>query len=188
MKSVIDKRGVRLTRNFAILVSSYDPDSRSTTEAESALDTTIVHCSIKELASRPGSMQEPVLRRLLLNRLYTRDLYDLRVATTRSADFFGRRSTVDDLADEVISGSSQVGVFGLRKIGKTSLINRVTDIVSQSGKCIASKVDLQWTTSVDPRPEYTLWSLGETLFASSRLIRSVKGAEAFWPIQYCKRC
>ena len=179
MKSVINKRGVRLTRNFAILVSSYDPDSRSTTEAESALDTTIVHCSIKELASRTESMQEPVLRRLLLNRLYTRDLYDLRVATTRSADFFGRRSTVDDLADEVISGSSQVGVFGLRKIGKTSLINRVTDIVSQSGKCIVSKVDLQWTTSVDPRPEYTLWSLGETLFASSRLIRSVKGLRLF---------
>jgi serine/threonine-protein kinase len=179
IKSLIDERGVRLTRNFAILVSKYDPDSRSRTEAESALDTTIVHCSIEELAARPGATKEPVLRRLLLNRLYTRDLYDLRVATTRSADFFGRRSTVDDLADEVISGSSQIGVFGLRKIGKTSLINRVTDIVSQSGKCIISKVDLQWTTSVDPRPEYTLWSLGETLFASSRLVRNVKGLKLF---------
>ena len=143
------------------------------------LDTTIVHCSIKELASPPRPTEEPILRRLLLNRLYTRDLYDLRVATTRSADFFGRRSTVDDLADEVVIGNSQIGVFGLRKIGKTSLINRVTDIVSQSGKCIITKVDLQWTTSVDPRPEYTLWSLGETLFASSRLIRNVKKLKLF---------
>ena len=179
IKSVIGERGVRLTRNFAILVSKYDPDSRSRTEAESALDTTIVHCSIKELARMSGATQEPVLRRILLNRLYTRDLYDLRVATTRSADFFGRRSTVDDLADEVVSGNSQIGVFGLRKIGKTSLLNRVTDIVAQSGKCIISKVDLQWTTAVDPRPEYTLWSLGETLFASSRIIRNVKGLQLF---------
>ena len=179
IKNTIDARGVRLTRNFAILVSKYDPDSRSRTEAESALDTTIVHCSIAELARNPGPTQEPVLRRLLLNRLYTRDLYDLRVATTRSADFFGRRSTVDDLADEVMAGNSQIGVFGLRKIGKTSLVNRVTDLVAQSGKCIISKVDLQWTTSVDPRPEYTLWSLGETLFASSRLIRNVKDLRLF---------
>ena len=36
MKSIIEKRGVSLTRNFAILVSRYDPGSRSTTEAESA--------------------------------------------------------------------------------------------------------------------------------------------------------
>jgi serine/threonine-protein kinase len=179
IKSLIEERGVRLTRNFAILVSKYDPDSRSRTEAESALDTTIVHCSIEELARRSDTTQEPVLRRLLLNRLYTRDLYDLRVATTRSADFFGRRSTVDDLADEVVSGNSQIGVFGLRKIGKTSLVNRVTDIVAQSGKCIVSKVDLQWTTSVDPRPEYTLWSIGETLYASSRLVRNVKGLKLF---------
>lgn len=179
MKSLLEKRGVRLARNFAILVSEYDPDSRNTIEAESALGTTIVHCSFRELANRGQASREPALRRLLLNRLYTRDLYDLRVATTRSTDFFGRRSTVDDLADEIVKGESQIGVFGLRKIGKTSLINRVTDIVSQSGKCIISKVDLQWTTSVDPRPEYTLWSLGETLFASSRLIRSVKGLKLF---------
>ena len=179
IKSVIDKGGVRLTRNFAILVSKYDPGSKSQTEAESALETTIVHCSIEELARPPGATQEPVLRRLLLNRLYTRDLYDLRVATTRATDFFGRRSTVDDLADEVIRGDSQIGVFGLRKIGKTSLLNRVTDIVTHSGKCIISKVDLQWTTAVDPRPEYTLWSLGETLYASSRLVRNVNDLRLF---------
>ena len=59
IKSVIGERGVRLTRNFAILVSKYDPDSRSRTEAESALDTTIVHCSIKELARMSGTTQNP---------------------------------------------------------------------------------------------------------------------------------
>ena len=178
MKTLINDKGVRLARNFAILVSAYDPDSRSATEAESALGTTIVHCSLRELANQGQSSQEAVLRRLLLNRLYTRDLYDLRVATTRSADFFGRRGTVDDLADEIVSGNSQIGVFGLRKIGKTSLINRVADIVNQSGKCITAKVDLQWTTSVDPRPEYTLWSLGQTLFASSRIVRSRPGTRS----------
>ena len=179
IKRLIDANGVRLTRNFAILVSSYDPTTKSNIEAESSLNTTIVHCSINELTGKAGGDHEPILRRILLNRLYTRDLYDLRVATTRSADFFGRRSTVDALSDEVIAGNSQIGVFGLRKIGKTSLINRVTDIVSQSGKCVIAKIDLQWTTSIDPRPEYTLWSLGEALSASSRVVRSAKDLRIF---------
>jgi serine/threonine-protein kinase len=179
MKRVIDEMGVRLTRSFAILVTAYDPRTRSRLEAESSLDITIVHCSLEEIAAVRDETGTPVLQKVLLARLYTRDLYELPSATTRAADFFGRRRSVDSIADELITGGNQIGVFGLRKIGKTSLTNRVTDAVTQSGRCIVAKVDLQWTTAIDPRPEYTLWAIGEAIFAASRAIRRLQGLRLF---------
>lgn len=177
MRFAMQKLGVRLSRSFAILVTRYDADSRSRVEAESTFDTTIVHCSIRDLAIDRGEV--PALQQILLKKLYTRDLYDLPNAVTRAADFFGRRRTLDDMTDEIVTGQSQLGVFGLRKIGKTSLTNRVIGAVSQSGRCIVAKVDLQWTTSIDPRPEYTLWSLGEALYASGRIVRGNRDLRLF---------
>lgn len=179
IRRVVDKLGVRLTRSFVILVSRYDPATRSALEAESALDITIAHLSIVDLKEARRASGEPTLIRLLLDRLYTRDLYDLPVATTKSADFFGRRKAVDAITDELITGEAQIGVFGLRKVGKTSLSNRIVDSVGQSGRCIIARLDLQWTTSIDIRPEYTLWALGEAIFASGRTVRNVKGLKLF---------
>ncbi len=179
IRRVIDRLGVRLTRSFVILVSKYDPATRNALEAESALDTTIAHFSMADLKQPRRESGEPTLVRLLLDRLYTRDLYDLPVATTRGADFFGRRRVVDAITDELITGEAQVGIFGLRKVGKTSLANRVIDTVNQSGRCIVARLDLQWTTSIDPQPEYTLWALGEAIHASGRIARNVKGLKMF---------
>lgn len=179
MRAVMNKLGVRLTRSFAILVSQYDPNTRNSAEAESHLDTTIAHFSIADLRRARTASGEPTLVRLLLDRLYTRDLYDLPNATTRGADFFGRRQMVDAITDELITGQAQVGIFGLRKVGKTSLANRVVDTVGQSGRCLIARLDLQWSTSIDPRPEYTLWALGEAIFASSRIVRNTKGFRLF---------
>lgn len=179
IRSVIAKLGVRLTRSFVILISRYDPETRNGLEAESALDTTIAHFSMADLRQARSSSGEPTLIRLLLDRLYTRDLYDLPVATTKGADFFGRRKLVDAITDELITGDAQIGIFGLRKVGKTSLSNRVVDTVNQSGRCIVARLDLQWTTSIDPQPEYTLWALGEAIHASGRVARNVKGLKLF---------
>lgn len=178
MQAAIKKHGVRLTRSFVLFVSRYNASTRSSVEAESSLDITIAHFSLDSLRA-PRTGMEPTLLRLLLDKLYTRDLYDLPTATTRAADFFGRRRMVDSIADELITGQAQVGVFGLRKIGKTSLANRVIDSVTQSGRCIVAKIDLQWTTSIDVRPEHTLWSIGEAIYASGRVARNVRGFKLF---------
>ncbi|MFI5893773.1 phosphotransferase [Actinoplanes sp. NPDC051513] len=178
MQAMLQSRGVRLSQSFAILVSRYDPQTRSSIEAESSFDTTIVHCSLDELRAMRGN-DVPALRQILLSRLYTRNFYDLPTAAVRAADFFGRRSTVDDIADELAKGGSQVGIFGLRKIGKTSLTNRVIESVTQSGRCIIAKIDLQWITAIDPRPEYLLWALGESIFASGRIARNIRGYRLF---------
>src|SRR5690606_13871350 len=80
---------------------------------------------------------------------------------------------------EVETGTSQIGVFGLRKVGKTSLLNRIADKLRNSGKVTVARLDLQWTTSINDRPEYTLWAMGESIHASHRSIRSVRDLKLF---------
>lgn len=181
MKAYIDEMDRRINSTFSILLTAYSAEPRITSEAEETLGTPIVHCSFTELVELseqpPGSF--PLFVSMLISHLYTRDLYDLPSATTRNAEFFGRRRTLDNVAGEITRGQVQIGIFGLRKIGKTSLINRVIDALLQSGRCFVAKVDLQWTTSIDSRPEYTLWAIGEAIHVSGRGPRSTKGLMLF---------
>src|SRR5215210_9428096 len=62
---------------------------------------------------------------LLEQTLFSRDLYDERTPV-RGDHFFGRARELEALAACVTQGR-HVGLFGLRKIGKTSLLYRVRD-------------------------------------------------------------
>ncbi|MFN8505609.1 WD40/YVTN/BNR-like repeat-containing protein [Kouleothrix sp.] len=54
------------------------------------------------------------------------DLYDMRAAVTDVLSFFGRSSLLADLQRRLIGGRS-VAVFGVRKIGKSSLMGRLRE-------------------------------------------------------------
>lgn len=60
-----------------------------------------------------------------LNRLrekfYSRDLFDIQNPLRRDLFFFGRKELVSSLVNKHLSGEN-VGLFGLRKTGKTSII------------------------------------------------------------------
>ena len=172
LKRTVEESGSRLSRLFMVLVTKYDPASRSSLESESDLDQSLVHISIDELHRRG-------LDALLSRHLYSRDLFDVKGATVRAVDFFGRREMIDRIVSEVETGTSQTGVFGLRKMGKTSLLNRLSDRLQNAGKTNAARLDLQWTTSINPDSTYTLWALGESLFASHRSVRSIRGYRLF---------
>jgi serine/threonine-protein kinase len=176
LRSVIGAHGTRLSRQFAILVTSYDPSVRSSLESEADLDLTLIHLSISQVKSRG-------IDALLAEKLYSRDLFDVTGATVRTADFFGRRELLDRIVAEIETGTSQTGLFGLRKVGKTSLLNRIADRLKISGKCSVARLDLQWTISINPAPEYTLWALGESIYASHRAVRAVRGFRLFGKFQ-----
>jgi formylglycine-generating enzyme required for sulfatase activity len=57
------------------------------------------------------------------------DLYDIRTAVTDVLSFFGRRSILADLQRRLTSGQS-VFVFGVRKVGKSSLLGRLQEETS----------------------------------------------------------
>jgi hypothetical protein len=172
MLRVVDASGARLSRQFAILATRYTRESRSSFESEAALDQSLVHVSLQEI-------REFGLDSLLAVHLYSRDLFDVSGAALRSTDFFGRRDLIDRLVSEVETGTSQVGLFGLRKVGKTSVLNRAAEKLRNSSKVVVARLDLQWSTSINGRPEYTLWATGESVHAAHRAIRNVKGLRLF---------
>ncbi|WP_225413491.1 AAA family ATPase [Stigmatella hybrida] len=74
--------------------------------------------------------------------LFSRDLFDIEQPITNDLFFFGRTGLVFELRDAALRGEN-VGLFGLRKVGKTSVLLRLQRLLEeeQSGKVVY--VDLQ---------------------------------------------
>jgi hypothetical protein len=62
-----------------------------------------------------------VFRDALSERLYSRDLFD-RTGPVKGRDFYGRDIFLQKIEDDLRRGT-HVGLFGLRKVGKTSILN-----------------------------------------------------------------
>lgn len=72
-----------------------------------------------DVEASPGEAL-PLLRKRLDGWLYRRNLYDDRFPVTGTS-FFGRNQVLKDIEGQLNTGN-HVGVFGLRKTGKTSLL------------------------------------------------------------------
>ena len=75
------------------------------------------------------------IRALLFEQLYQRDLFALESPLRTDTTFFGREAVVSELLDRFRSGQNS-GLFGLRRIGKTSVLyalGRRAEIASIAG-------------------------------------------------------
>jgi hypothetical protein len=110
----------RSCEDHFVLVSSNDP------MAGRKLDSWMVDEPILGVhlprAGRPDALALG-LRKELLRKLASRNLYDETLPVTGS-DFFGRRRELTQLQEELRQGKV-CGVFGLRKTGKTSLVKEL---------------------------------------------------------------
>ena len=79
-------------------------------------------------AQRSEASAEDHLYKVLGASLHRRDLYAELDPVRRPSEFFGRESEVNEVLAHVVAGRS-VGVFGLRRIGKSSLLGRVEDVL-----------------------------------------------------------
>ncbi len=73
------------------------------------------------------------LRERIAEIMITHDHYDLTRPITEPAAFYGRQAEVAELGFALDRGQS-IGVFGLRKAGKTSLLNFVASQRKEKGK------------------------------------------------------
>jgi serine/threonine-protein kinase len=87
------------------------------------------------------------LPRLLEEWWFGRNLYEERTPVTGS-DFFGRSKEVQHLVLAAEEGR-HVGAFGLRKIGKTSLLFEVQRHLRSRGDVVPAFIDLQGSAAAD---------------------------------------
>ena len=83
-----------------------------------------------------------LLRHRFREHLFTRDLFDVSQPITDDLYFFGRKSILVDLRDSFRSGEN-VGLFGLRKTGKTSVILKIERVLGQDNRGRMLYFDLQ---------------------------------------------
>ncbi|MGW0436315.1 protein kinase domain-containing protein [Micromonospora sp. NPDC003197] len=171
--SIIATNGVRLSRSLGIVITGDKRTGELVAEISEDSQILFVGFSLDRIRScRPHGAQD--FKLLLQAQTYARDLYDLPGAITRSQDFFGRRRLLERLRQEVVTGSGHQGVFGLRKIGKTSLVNRLAQLVRDDGRCYVAQIDLQRAAAIRPDAAYILWSIGQAIYDSHRQVREVK--------------
>lgn len=75
-----------------------------------------------------GSSAEASLYKILSKSLWRRDLFDDSEPVRSAAEFFGREAVVSEVVARVLAGTP-VAIFGLRKIGKSSLMRRAEDLL-----------------------------------------------------------
>jgi len=76
------------------------------------------------------------LYQLLGNSLWRRDFYSESEPVRQPQEFFGRESLVTELMTKILGGSP-VAMFGLRKIGKSSILGRLDDLLREDNGLIA---------------------------------------------------
>jgi hypothetical protein len=81
-----------------------------------------------------------LLRRSLARDLFTYDPFSLTGPVLADSEFFGRRNTAIDTLRQLQSGRI-LSIFGIRKLGKTSLINRVVTLARESGEPQIAMID-----------------------------------------------
>ncbi len=122
-------------------------------------------------AAKIASVSDPEthLYSSLASTLWRRDVFDDPEPVTNPAEFFGREQITNEVVEKVLLGQP-CALFGLRKIGKTSLLRRIRELLEsdpgstsvtalvvcnaariKSGRWSAALVDLleQWSRSIN---------------------------------------
>lgn len=175
---LLAKARPRLCEDFAFIITN-DPDTLpKVDETAQALLTAFVGYSLDDFR-RTESLSPGDFVREIQTRLFTKDLYFLSTAITSPHAFFGRKQLVADICAALLEGSRHVGLFGLRKMGKTSVLFRLSEILRAREAVLSAHLDIQRIDAINPTAEYFLWSLGEQLFDSNSEARRITGYKMF---------
>ncbi len=141
----IFREKLRVDRGFALVIAS---DADAETRLAPVLPDDRRYLFLRADAFQNAADPQGLLHALLRDGLGRRRLFDFRLPAGEW-QFFGREKELEALERDVLTGQS-VGVFGLRKVGKTSLVRRLADKLrrDQAGarRVIPVEVDLQTTS------------------------------------------
>jgi hypothetical protein len=103
-------------------------------------------------------LSETVLPSLIAKSISAFNLYDQREPVTGER-FFGRADLLRDLDRKLAQGAGHLGIFGLRRIGKTSLLLELQERLRKRPDVVPLFVDLERSTTV----EHVAFRVGEQL-------------------------
>lgn len=109
----------------------------------------------------------PTLRRVLDQWMYRRDLFALNSPVV-GRKFFGRGKPLAEVREAIASGVP-LGVFGLRKVGKTSLLKETERRLSDSGDVVAY-IDLLRVPADVVNTRWLYWKIANQLRERSKTI------------------
>lgn len=150
---------LRLEGDIAVLVSA---DREAPAKVRNFITkTTIIPFSVTELAAARDDLHL-LLRHRMGELLYMRNLYD-ETTPVDGARFFGRKREVDLCVNE-LRARKQLGIFGLRKIGKTSLVREVANKLESDSSRFSRVcyIDLQ-KYALYPSMDRLLFDIGRDL-------------------------
>lgn len=177
MVDIIHSEPGRFCQDFVVLVAqTFDQDELDAC-AQARGISVIIGVSRREYDTLP--LRRRTLLTEVQGKLFVRDLYGVSVALTAPSAFFGRRTLINEITDVLRKGSSHIGLFGLRRMGKTSTLYRVIEALRRRNTNIVCHVDLEKVAGVGPSLEYFLWSLGESIVDGNKRIRKLPGYHLF---------
>ena len=137
-RKIIDESDGRLEPTLCVIVHQ-DPRGNSKLKRwgrENGLAIIPVHTSSGVLP------REQEMERLLSYEFFTQDPFDVTGPVANDAQFFGRRGEAQELARKLQSGHIRA-CFGIRKIGKTSILHRVLAELKDNYDAVTVFIDCQ---------------------------------------------
>ena len=95
-----------------------------------------------QVGEAAAGQQSTLVVRRLQEHLFSRDLFDIEQPITNDTFFFGRNQFVVETRDAIKQGNN-VGLFGLRKTGKTSLVFKFQRLLAREKIATVEYLDLQ---------------------------------------------
>ncbi|MEM8484033.1 MAG: protein kinase [Bacteroidota bacterium] len=169
-QEILSEYRPRLNEGFVLLFGADSDTFNKTVEISEKIQIHCIGFSFTEVRKMAPQGEDDLIRKLQ-TRFYSKDLYNISTAIKTLKGFFGRKSLISELSDNLKSGDVNIGLFGLRKMGKTSLIYRIIDTLKSNSAIFYAHVDVQLIDSVNSTGAYLLWSIGEHLIDSNKKLR-----------------
>ena len=129
------RKDMRVEPDLAILVSR-DKNAKDTARRRAG-EMAIISIDLDDI--RAGD--SPLLHTLIARSVVTVDHFDVATPVRDPSGFYGRQAEIEAIASDLKRAVS-VGIFGLRKAGKTSLLNALDTLRSDDQRNITVRVDV----------------------------------------------
>jgi hypothetical protein len=165
LKRLIAAANPAVTNDFAIIITR-DRDAKAKLRdwaVERSEGIVVVAVAPDEIAELLADKQHApqAIPHLLEEAFRSRNLYDER-EPVQGNRFFGRTEELRELDRLITSGNRHVGIFGLRRIGKTSLLLELIDRLNKRPEVEPLFVNLEISSSA-PSAAHVAWRVGDAV-------------------------